>query len=693
MRDGMGKHTIVVVAAALASGLTLSGCGPSRAAPDAVPVSSTWGGPRSCYTLGNRSTEYDRIARDCLAQAGNAKIPVEQALNSSIQAGAAQVNLGRYEDAVNTLRSVLTQPAATQLQSDEARYYLARAHAAFGSPSGYASALQYLDEIILRNRADTRALLAQADIYARRNGPGDADKSLTSLYALWTTAQGALSVPGLTPDARREKQEFETNVRGRLQQVALAVGAEAMSGPRAGTRTETDRAISALEKARETSLVAGGAAAPEAALSLARAQLRMAGLVVRPEIAQYEARCIAGIGDAEGWLRKALNTLQGGLAVSSQRVVADSYRGCALRGMGGIENLRDAASAYRAALSGSNNPAQQAAINRRLGDTLKMLAGEQFAAWKRGQGDRMTAEATLEDAVASYKLAVGDTPSDNAEVYLEIADAQSVLARTDEQHCYLVRALQQNPGYSPALARHGQFHFDAAFNGVPAGGQGCDVTLTGVLSENGKDNVAIAEANFRKVEEATSAPTASESDVALNATAMLYLSKISIQKATRNGNDANVDRAVFYAEKAMERVKNQREDYWEFLEQSCLVQIRKGGAPTQLAMTRCINNGERTPDALLLRGMFYLRQAQMQGIAQQLQTYQLAKTMFGDGQDALQRLGSRDPDMRAKFEVGFAAVDHCLRQEVDAQKRLEALEPNARKRVLALYDLYYANRC
>ncbi|HRX73234.1 MAG TPA: hypothetical protein P5341_03940 [Hyphomonas sp.] len=136
-------------------------------------------------------------------------------------------------------------------------------------------------------------------------------------------------------------------------------------------------------------------------------------------------------------------------------------------------------------------------------------------------------------------------------------------------------------------------------------------------------------------------------------------------------------RALDHAERAV--ALNARP--WEYVRQACLATILKGGKTVKegTSLLRCPD--EETPEAKLLRGMYYLKQAQSMDVS----AYNLAsqtnwravlrsaEDAFISGQDALQnaRDGERlvwfddlqaNVDVEARLKQGLTLVQRCTRE-------------------------------
>jgi hypothetical protein len=361
----------------------------------------------------------------------------------------------------------------------------------------------------------------------------------------------------------------------------------------------------------------------------------------------------------------------------------DRFRLPATRGMGAVYQalakrdpagtrtyLESAANAYRNAvtLSASGTPAERASDYEQLGASLMALSKVSGAP---GSAERLALAA---QAASALQDAVNLAPTPNR--YALLGDAYG-----DTGQCTLAIPAYKSgiPGLTGAAKVTAILSLSSAYD---ACGQP-ELALQTLKQANAEGNVSAEvryeigqkEFNNGNFPAALNALRTAESGLnGMQAAEANYMMSVA-ETITRP--DGWQKSALDHAERAVSL--NART--WVYNRQACLTTILKGGKTVKngSAIARCPDTGE--PEASLLRGMFFLKQAQSMDVsaynlASQTQwrsVLRAAETAFTHGQEALADATDRervvwfddlqaDVDLAARLQQGLQVIQRCNRE-------------------------------
>ena len=332
--------------------------------------------------------------------------------------------------------------------------------------------------------------------------------------------------------------------------------------------------------------------------------------------------------------------------------------------------LESAADAYRSAvtLSASGAPAERAGDFEQLGLSLMTLSKVSGAPGSAEHNALATeAAAALQEAVnlvptpARYAL-LGDAYEDTGQCTLSIPAYKAAipgLAGADKVSAILSLSSAYDACGQPDLALQTLNQANAE------GSVSAEVRYEIGRKEFGNGNFPAALSALRAAESGL---------IGLQAAEANYMMSVS-ETITRP--DGWQKSALDHAERAVSL--NART--WEYNRQACLATILRGGKSVKdgSAIARCPDTG--TPEASLLRGMFFLKQAQSMDVsaynlASQTQwrsVLRAAETAFTKGQTSLAGAPARervvrfddlqaDVDLASRLQQGLTVIQRCNRE-------------------------------
>ena len=248
--------------------------------------------------------------------------------------------------------------------------------------------------------------------------------------------------------------------------------------------------------------------------------------------------------------------------------------------------------------AGSSDPTENAADLARLGESLVALA------MSRSDGTSLEGSPWLVRAVVAFQQSISLLPSSDRQH--KLGEALLALNRLEEARDALEAAL---PGLSPAVRSSARFSLSNVYErlGDPDAAYAMmrEAAATGGLGVDGQyrlGRLAFVRRDFTQSRFALLAALDGLSGRE-RAEAGYMLSVLEVSER----RDGWRDRARAFAEIAV----GSGEPDWKFRRQDCLSAILAGGEAviTATSVTHCPDIA--FPEAQLLRGMFYLRQAQM----------------------------------------------------------------------------------